>query len=46
MGLIADHSSMATGFIIPVLCYVVIAIFAIWGVGKVEGKLDMSNPVH
>ena len=46
MGLIADHSTMATGFIIPVLCYVVIAVFAIWGVGKVEGKLDMSNPVH
>ncbi|MFZ4260504.1 L-fucose:H+ symporter permease [Sphingobacterium sp. HJSM2_6] len=46
MGLIADHSNMATGFIIPVLCYVVIAIFAQWGVGKVEGKLDMSNPVH
>ena len=46
MGLIADHSTMARGFIIPVLCYVVIAAFAIWGVRKIEGKLDMSNPTH
>lgn len=43
MGLIADHSNMATGFIIPVVCYVVIAAFAIWGHGKF-GEMDASRP--
>src|SRR5690606_25003798 len=36
MGLIADHSKMATGFIIPLFCFAFIAYYAIWGVGKVS----------
>lgn len=34
MGVIADHSTMAMAFIIPVLCYAAIAIFAKWGLGN------------
>ena len=34
MGLIADNSSMAFAFIIPLLCFAFIAWYAIWGIGK------------
>ncbi len=43
MGLIADNSTMATAFIIPLLCFIFILWYAIWGVGKtanVEVKLN------
>jgi FHS family L-fucose permease-like MFS transporter len=34
MGLIADNSTMATAFIIPIFCFAFIAWYAKWGVGK------------
>lgn len=34
MGLISDHSDMATGFIIPMLCYMFIAFYGFWIRGK------------
>ncbi len=34
MGLIADNSSMSFAFIIPLFCFVFIAWYAIWGIGK------------
>src|SRR5690606_6744533 len=34
MGLISDHSTMATAFIIPLFCFAFIVWYAIWGVGK------------
>lgn len=46
MGLIADHSNMATGFIIPVCCYIVIAGFAIWGNGKFGEMNQSEQPAH
>lgn len=39
MGLISDHSNMATGFIIPIFCYVFIAFYAFW----LKGKLTSEN---
>ncbi|MBA3674676.1 MAG: L-fucose:H+ symporter permease [Chitinophagaceae bacterium] len=34
MGLIADNSTMAKAFIIPIFCFAFIAWYAKWGVGK------------
>jgi FHS family L-fucose permease-like MFS transporter len=34
MGLIADNSTMAIAFIIPIFCFAFIAWYAKWGVGK------------
>ena len=36
MGLIADHSTMARGFIIPVFCFAFIAWYAFWGTRKLK----------
>ena len=46
MGLIADNSNMATGFIIPVCCYIVIAGFAVWGNGKFGEMNRSEQPAH
>lgn len=45
MGLIADHSTMATAFIIPMLCFAFIAWYAIKGVQKIDRK-ELSMPVQ
>lgn len=44
MGLIADHSTMATAFIVPVFCFAFIAWYAIWGVRKL--KIDNISMAH
>lgn len=44
MGLIADNSTMATAFIVPVFCYAFIAWYAIWGVRKL--KVDTISMHH
>ncbi|WP_118196011.1 L-fucose:H+ symporter permease [Albibacterium indicum] len=44
MGLIADHSTMATAFIVPVFCFAFIAWYAIWGVRKL--KIDKISMAH
>lgn len=36
MGLIADNSTMARGFIIPVFCFAFIAWYAFWGTRKLK----------
>lgn len=46
MGLIADHSKMATGFIIPLFCFAFIVYYAIWGVGKVARGTIISMHHH
>lgn len=46
MGLIADNSKMATGFIIPLLCFVFIAWYAIWGVGRSATRTQVSMHHH
>jgi FHS family L-fucose permease-like MFS transporter len=45
MGLIADNSTMAFAFIIPLFCFVFIVWYAIWGVGKSVkvAKLSMAH---
>src|SRR5690606_14583153 len=44
MGLIADNSTMATAFIVPVFCFAFIAWYAIWGVRKL--KVDTISMHH
>ncbi|RZF62054.1 L-fucose:H+ symporter permease [Sphingobacterium corticibacterium] len=45
MGLISDHSNMATGFIIPIFCYVFIAFYAFWLKGKLTSeKIIVQSP--
>lgn len=44
MGLIADNSTMATAFIVPVFCYAFIAWYAFWGVRKL--KVDTISMHH
>lgn len=44
MGLIADNSTMARGFIIPVFCFAFIAWYAFWGTRKL--KLDKVSMHH
>jgi len=39
MGLISDHSDMATGFIIPLLCFMFVAFYGFW----MKGKLKTEN---
>jgi FHS family L-fucose permease-like MFS transporter len=40
MGVIADHSTMSTAFIIPLVCFAFIAWYAKWGAGKpVKGQV-------
>lgn len=46
MGLIADHSTMATGFIIPLFCFAFIAWYAKWGVGKTVDLKEVSIQHH
>ncbi len=46
MGLIADHSKMATGFVIPLFCFAFIVYYAIWGVGKVAKGTKISMNHH
>lgn len=46
MGLIADHSTMAIAFIIPLLCFAFIAWYAVWGVGKTIDVKQMSMQHH
>jgi FHS family L-fucose permease-like MFS transporter len=45
MGFIADHSTMAIAFIIPLLCFVFIAWYAIKGVSP-EVKVQSMNMSH
>ncbi|MFB5944522.1 L-fucose:H+ symporter permease [Albibacterium profundi] len=44
MGLIADNSTMATAFIVPVFCFAFIAWYAFWGVKKL--KVDTISMHH
>lgn len=44
MGLIADNSTMATAFIVPVFCFAFIAWYAFWGVRKL--KVDTISMHH
>lgn len=46
MGLFADNFKMATGFIIPLLCFVFIAWYGIWGVGKIAKGTTVSFQHH
>ena len=46
MGFIADHSTMAKAFIIPLLCFVFIACYAVWGVGKSVKAKQVSLSHH
>lgn len=46
MGVIADHSTMATGFIIPLLCFAFIFWYAVWGTGKTVGIKQVSMNYH
>jgi len=46
MGVIADHSTMATGFIIPLLCFAFIFWYAVWGTGKTAGIKQVSMNYH
>ncbi len=46
MGLIADNSTMATAFIIPIFCFAFIAWYAKWGVGKTVEIKEFSGPHH
>ncbi len=46
MGLIADNSTMATAFIIPIFCFAFIAWYAKWGVGKAVEIKEFSGPHH
>ncbi|MFN2439892.1 MAG: L-fucose:H+ symporter permease [Chitinophagaceae bacterium] len=46
MGLIADNSTMATAFIIPILCFAFIAWYAKWGVGKTVEIKGVSGQHH
>lgn len=46
MGLIADHSSMAKGFIIPLGCFAFIAWYAFRGVGKSAKQTTVSFNHH
>lgn len=46
MGLIADNSNMARGFIIPLVCYAFITWYAIWGVGKTANNTNVSFHHH
>lgn len=46
MGLIADHSKMATGFVIPFFCFAFIVWYAIWGVGKGAKRAKVTMGHH
>lgn len=46
MGLIADNSKMATGFIIPLFCFAFIIWYAVWGVGKGAQVKSVSMNQH
>jgi FHS family L-fucose permease-like MFS transporter len=46
MGYISDHSRMATGFIIPLVCFVFIAWYAVWGVGKMAKGTTVTFSHH
>ncbi len=46
MGLIADNSSMAAGFIIPLLCFAFIGWYAIWGVSKTARSSSRISLQH
>ena len=45
MGVIADNSTMAKGFIIPLFCFAFIVWYAIWGIGK-KVKIDSVSMNH
>lgn len=47
MGLIADaYSDMSIAFFTPMLCYIFIACYSIWGVRKTNIKEDILNRIH
>lgn len=46
MGLIADNSKMATGFIIPLFCFAFIIWYAVWGAGKGAKVASVSMNQH
>lgn len=46
MGVIADRSSMATAFFVPLICYAFIAWYAVWGVSKATHTKKISLNVH
>ena len=46
MGVIADNSTMATAFIIPLFCFAFIAWYAKWGIGKTVEVKELSMQHH
>jgi len=46
MGLIADNSTMATAFIIPIFCFAFIAWYAKWGVAKTVKVKEIPGQHH
>lgn len=46
MGLIADNSTMATAFIIPLFCFAFIAGYAIWSMGKTGKDKKIKIQYH
>ncbi|MEZ0452034.1 L-fucose:H+ symporter permease [Sphingobacterium thalpophilum] len=46
MGLISDHSTMAIGFIIPLLCYLFIAFYGFWIKGKLKTESITVGASH